>query len=100
MKRTPKGNVKYASASSRDNAFQNVHTVVKSPIYLQNSARQSARMYQRGSYWKDFRETDSEDFYENLSRKSKEESNTLHEDVTYFSLLPRQQIAIKALPFE
>jgi len=39
---------------------------------------------------KDFRETDTEDFYENLSRKSTGESNTLHEDVKYLSLLPRQ----------
>jgi hypothetical protein len=44
------------------NAFQNVSTVVKSPIYLQHSARQFVRMYQRGSYWKDFRETDSEEY--------------------------------------
>jgi hypothetical protein len=72
------------------NAFQNVRTVVKSPMYLQHSSRQFVRMYQRGSYWMDFRETESEDFYENLSRKSKEESNTLHEEVKYLSLLPRQ----------
>lgn len=64
------------------NAFQHVHTDVKSPIYLQHSARQFVRMYQRGSYRKDFHETDTEDFYENLSRKSKEESNTLHEEVS------------------
>jgi len=62
--------------------FQHVRTVVKTPIYLQHSARQFVRIYQRGSYWKDFCETDTEDFYENPSRKSKEESNTLHEDVS------------------
>jgi len=70
--------------------FQHVRKVVKTPIYLQHSARQFVRMYQRGSNWKDFRETDTEDFFENPSRKSKEVSNTLHEDVKYLSLSPRQ----------
>ena len=61
--------------------FQHVRTVAKTPVYLQHSARQFVRTYQRDSYCKDFRETDTEESYENLSRKLKE-SNTLHEDVS------------------
>jgi len=44
--------------------------IIPACLSIRTSVCMSVHMYWHGSYWTDFHEFDTEDFYNNLSRKS------------------------------